>query len=408
MSREDQDPMRLFQKFNESFNKIAKPESSSENFDYCGKDGVSSAAVYAAPYEMGGAGQLTGPAYSSTESPYFSFSGAAALPGEPRPDWAGYGGPPGPTHQFPAPDPQTTFGPAKLEPTYTGLAPYDWQQPIFSADALYSGGVAGGYPQQDCPPLPGPNSVFPGRPELATTEVLPQQAVQQPLELDDALNVMKTHADISKNLDYKNGLDSNTVLTQKRKFDEFGGGEVEQGQPSSSDVAKNRPRAKRSRVKSDEAESAEDASMDPEEKDKKDKDRRWANNQRERVRIRDINDALKELGRICSSHQKSDKPMTKLGILNNAVDIIMALEKQVRERNLNPGVACLKRRTNSSSTEGLQSPSPGLAAPAATPGPPAPAANFQTSQSQEFAFIGPPDSLLSPPEIPYTDANITS
>jgi len=161
-------------------------------------------------------------------------------------------------------------------------------------------------------------------------------------------------------------------------------------------------------VKSDEAESAEDASMDPEEKDKKDKDRRWANNQRERVRIRDINDALKELGRICSSHQKSDKPMTKLGILNNAVDIIMALEKQVRERNLNPGVACLKRRTNSSSTEGLQSPSPGLAAPAATPGPPAPAATFQTSQSQEFAFIGPPDSLLSPPEIPYTDANITS
>lgn len=44
------------------------------------------------------------------------------------------------------------------------------------------------------------------------------------------------------------------------------------------------------------------------------------------------------------SHLKSDKPQTKLGILNMAVDVIMTLEQQVRERNLNPKVACLKRR----------------------------------------------------------------
>ena len=80
-------------------------------------------------------------------------------------------------------------------------------------------------------------------------------------------------------------------------------------------------------------------------------DRRWTNNQRERVRIRDINEALKELGRICSTHLKSDKPMTKLGIMNNAVDVIMTLEQQVRERNLNPKVACLKRREEGSSGE---------------------------------------------------------
>ena len=89
---------------------------------------------------------------------------------------------------------------------------------------------------------------------------------------------------------------------------------------------------------------------------KKDTDRRWTNNQRERVRIRDINEALKELGRICSSHLKSDKPMTKLGIMNNAVEVIMTLEQQVRERNLNPKVACLQRQ-DARPSSGLSSPS---------------------------------------------------
>lgn len=49
-----------------------------------------------------------------------------------------------------------------------------------------------------------------------------------------------------------------------------------------------------------------------------------------RIRIRDINEALKELGRMCMSHLKSDKPQTKLGILNMAVEVIMNLEQQVR------------------------------------------------------------------------------
>lgn len=55
-----------------------------------------------------------------------------------------------------------------------------------------------------------------------------------------------------------------------------------------------------------------------------------------RIRIRDINEALKELGRMCMSHLKSDKPQTKLGILNMAVEVIMTLEQQVRGENLPP------------------------------------------------------------------------
>jgi len=49
-----------------------------------------------------------------------------------------------------------------------------------------------------------------------------------------------------------------------------------------------------------------------------------------RIRIRDINEALKELGRMCMTHLKTDKPQTKLGILNMAVEVIMNLEQQVR------------------------------------------------------------------------------
>lgn len=103
-----------------------------------------------------------------------------------------------------------------------------------------------------------------------------------------------------------------------------------------------------------------------------------------RIRIRDINEALKELGRMCMTHLKSDKPQTKLGILNMAVEVIMTLEQQVRgksiercflysglcftqlmscflfisnvERNLNPKAACLKRREEEKAEDGPKIP----------------------------------------------------
>ena len=85
----------------------------------------------------------------------------------------------------------------------------------------------------------------------------------------------------------------------------------------------------------------------PEVRAAKDKERRFSNNTRERMRIRDINEALNELGRICANlnppktkEEANAKPCTKLAILNSAVDIITNLEKKVREKNLNPTALC--------------------------------------------------------------------
>lgn len=61
----------------------------------------------------------------------------------------------------------------------------------------------------------------------------------------------------------------------------------------------------------------------------------------------DINEAFRELGRMCQLHLKSDKAQTKLLILQQAVQVILGLEQQVRwvapgcpaSRPLSPPVA---------------------------------------------------------------------
>lgn len=77
---------------------------------------------------------------------------------------------------------------------------------------------------------------------------------------------------------------------------------------------------------------------------------------------------------MCSIHMRNDKPVTKLGILQQAVNLITTLEQQVRgmlkqlsqclflfsflklfflalERNLNPKAACLRRRAEEKSDD---------------------------------------------------------
>uniref|UniRef100_A0A8C8E1Q0 Transcription factor E2-alpha n=1 Tax=Oryzias sinensis TaxID=183150 RepID=A0A8C8E1Q0_9TELE len=88
----------------------------------------------------------------------------------------------------------------------------------------------------------------------------------------------------------------------------------------------------------------DDEDLPVEVKAEREKARRLANNTRERLRVRDINEAFKELGRMCQLHLSYEKPQTKLIILQQAVNVILNLEQQVRERNLNPKAACLKRR----------------------------------------------------------------
>ncbi|XP_049643876.1 transcription factor E2-alpha isoform X2 [Suncus etruscus] len=113
----------------------------------------------------------------------------------------------------------------------------------------------------------------------------------------------------------------------------------ENGLAEHSEEEKKEP--KRPRTSPDED---EDDLVPPEHKAEREKERRVANNARERLRVRDINEAFKELGRMCQLHLNSEKPQTKLLILHQAVSVILNLERQVRERNLNPKAACLKRR----------------------------------------------------------------
>ena len=180
-----------------------------------------------------------------------------------------------------------------------------------------------------------------------------------PQLFDDALNIMKSHAQpVPRGQETFLPADQfqsapppliSQTAAKKRKADEMSASSSVAASPysplspSSGRVSSSSGAGKGGgkRKKAASVNSEEDDEDDPE----KMKDRRFANNARERMRIRDINDALNELGRVCMmlKPSKSDKPQTKLGVLNMAVDVINSLESQVRERNLNPSAVCLKR-----------------------------------------------------------------
>ncbi|KAK7945743.1 hypothetical protein WMY93_001471 [Mugilogobius chulae] len=93
----------------------------------------------------------------------------------------------------------------------------------------------------------------------------------------------------------------------------------------------------RNRIRTSSLDNEEDDEDLPVEvKVEREKIRRLANNTRERLRVRDINEAFKELGRMCQLHLSYEKPQTKLIVLQQAVNVIVNLEQQVRGHCFNP------------------------------------------------------------------------
>ncbi|NXN05508.1 TFE2 factor, partial [Sylvia borin] len=154
----------------------------------------------------------------------------------------------------------------------------------------------------------------------------------QPSSLPDLSRQQDTYSGLSGGLGRSSVSSGMSEIKREEKEDEENTSVAD-----NSEEEKKELKPSRNRTSTDEALSLED-------KDLRDRERRMANNARERVRVRDINEAFKELGRMCQMHLKTDKAQTKLIILQQAVQVILGLEQQVRERNLNPKAACLKRR----------------------------------------------------------------
>ncbi|XP_045548607.1 transcription factor 4 isoform X15 [Salmo salar] len=163
---------------------------------------------------------------------------------------------------------------------------------------------------------------------------LPQQSATSP-----DLNQTDTYRALSSGLQ---GQSASSISSEIKSEDE---GDENLQDARSMEAKKEEPDSKDLKsIDRSRSSNADDEDLSPEQKIEREKERRMANNARERLRVRDINEAFKELGRMVQLHLKSDKPQTKLLILHQAVAVILSLEQQVRERNLNPKAACLKRR----------------------------------------------------------------
>ncbi|XP_075300623.1 transcription factor E2-alpha isoform X10 [Opisthocomus hoazin] len=180
--------------------------------------------------------------------------------------------------------------------------------------------VGGGHPEDGLSSNPG---------MLHNHVALPSQ----PSSLPDLSRQQDTYSGLSGGLGRSSVSSGTSEIKREEKEDE-----------ENTSVADNSEEEKKELKPSRNRTSSTDEALSLEDKDLRDRERRMANNARERVRVRDINEAFKELGRMCQMHLKTDKAQTKLIILQQAVQVILGLEQQVRERNLNPKAACLKRR----------------------------------------------------------------
>uniref|UniRef100_A0A8C5J9K3 Transcription factor E2-alpha n=1 Tax=Junco hyemalis TaxID=40217 RepID=A0A8C5J9K3_JUNHY len=187
-----------------------------------------------------------------------------------------------------------------------------------------------------------PSLVGGGHPEdgLSSTPSLLHNHVtlaSQPSSLPDLSRQQDTYSGLSGGLGRSSVSSGTSEIKREEKEDEENTSVADNSEEEKKEL-------KPSRTRTSQDEDEEDDLLPPEQKAERERERRVANNARERLRVRDINEAFKELGRMCQLHLNSEKPQTKLLILHQAVSVILNLEQQVRERNLNPKAACLKRR----------------------------------------------------------------
>ncbi|XP_030322420.1 transcription factor E2-alpha isoform X7 [Calypte anna] len=188
-----------------------------------------------------------------------------------------------------------------------------------------------------------PNLVGGGHPEdgLSSNPSMLHNHVtlpSQPSSLPDLNRQQDTFSGLSGGLGRSSVSSGTSEIKREEKEDEENTSVADNSEEEKKELKPSRNRTRCS------LNSSTDEALSLEDKDLRDRERRMANNARERVRVRDINEAFKELGRMCQMHLKTDKAQTKLIILQQAVQVILGLEQQVRERNLNPKAACLKRR----------------------------------------------------------------
>lgn len=334
------------------------------------------------------------------------------------------------THHFPPPPPSypghVLYSGHAHPPDHMILHP---QEPIVYHPELGPGGMISPVPP------PGSAAAIFMPPNATPTE---SQTPHKPLNsvepnnpaLDDALEMMASHANhtnmgsplVLPSVDMSDHIPSHTLLTDATDTHSTtltdhkppplirtGSNGDPLPKTNSKSAGRISPGERRKAGSSKPMGAKRKSFVSDEERVGKERERRNANNQRERIRVRDINEAFKELGEICHDYLQVEKAQTKLMILHQAVAVISSLESQVRDRHLNPKAACLQKREEEKQNLRLTSscpPTPTEPGPSSQPDmytrppPTPPYSTLQQSTSPHTSYTSSPPPQGAADKIP--------